>query len=248
MRAGPLRALGRPALLAAMVAALLVAPSPASAHVQVSPTTAAPDDAVEFTILVPNERDQETTRVELQNPPGMLPFAFADVPGWKRDVIEAADGSIDRVVWTGRLARDGYVKFSFLAGTPEKAGDVTWKALQTYSDGVVVRWIGDPSSDTPAAVTHLATTAAKQNAGGESAAAAPSATTAPTTTSPPSSPAAATVPAAAADAAPAAATASTGDGDDPTARAVAVGALVLGLVAVIAAMISRRRTGEGPTA
>ncbi len=225
-----------------MAAALVLAPSSASAHVQVSPTVAAPDDAVEFSVLVPNERDQETTRVELQNPPGMLPFAFGDIPGWKRDVIEAADGSIDRIVWTGRLARDGYVKFSFLAGTPEQPGDVTWKALQTYSDGVVVRWIGDPSSDTPAAVTHLATTAGKQNAGGESAAAAPPATTPPTPTAA-ASPAAATVPAAAAGAAPAAATAATGDGDDPTARAVAVGALVLGLVAVIAAIIGRRRTG-----
>ena len=121
MRAGPRRALGRPRL-AAMAAALLVVPSAAFAHVQVTPTIAAPDDAVEFTVLVPNERDQQTTRVELQNPPGMLPFAFADVPGWKRDVIEAADGSIDRIVWTGSLARDGFVKFSFLAGTPEQAG------------------------------------------------------------------------------------------------------------------------------
>jgi uncharacterized protein len=36
---------------------------------------------------------------------------------------------------------------------PGKAGDkLTFKAIQTYSNGEIVRWIGAPDSDTPAPI------------------------------------------------------------------------------------------------
>lgn len=143
-------------------------PAAAQAHIQVSPSAVAPGDAAKFTVLVPGERDSETVKVELQMPRALLPFSYEDTAGWKRRLVKAGNGSVERVVWTGRTASDGFTEFAFLAGTPDKAGELQFKALQTYADGTVVRWIGAPGSDNPAAVVKVDASAAKQNAGGES--------------------------------------------------------------------------------
>jgi len=157
----------RKLLVVALVAAG-VFPAAAQAHIQVTPSTVAPGDAAKFTVLVPGERDSETVKVELQMPKGLLPFSYADPAGWKRSLVKAGDGSVERVVWTGRAPSDGFTEFAFLAGTPDKPGELEFKALQTYADGTVVRWIGAPDSDNPAAVVKVEASAAKQNAGGES--------------------------------------------------------------------------------
>ena len=123
----------------------------ASAHIQVAPTLAAPDDAVEFTVLVPGERAPSwTKKVVLKVPPGVLPYSFAATPGWSRRLVLAKDRSVDRIVWSGRLAPDGFAQFSFLASTPPRPGRLRWKALQVYDDGEVVRWIGPAGSEEPA--------------------------------------------------------------------------------------------------
>jgi uncharacterized protein YcnI len=167
----------RTLLVVALVAAGAF-PAAARAHIQVTPTAVAPGDAAKFTVLVPGERDSETVKVELQMPRGLLPFSYEDPAGWKRSLVKAGDGSVERVVWTGSAPSDGFTEFSFLAGTPEQAGELQFKALQTYADGTVVRWIGGPGSDNPAAVVKVDASAAKQNAGGESGSegAAPTAT------------------------------------------------------------------------
>jgi len=168
-------------LLVAVLVAAGAFPAAAQAHIQVSPSAVAPGDAAKFTVLVPGERDSETVKVELQMPRGLLPFSYADPAGWRRSLVKAGDGSVERVVWTGRAASDGFVELSFLAGTPEEPGELEFKALQTYADGTVVRWIGAPGSDNPAAVVKVEEGAAKQNAGGESGAeaGAPAATATP---------------------------------------------------------------------
>ena len=74
--------------------------------------------------------------------------------------IQTDDGpiteGIDRMVWT-RTSRAGGIKpgqfqdFPISVQIPGKAGDkLTFKALQTYSNGEVVRWIGAPGADSPA--------------------------------------------------------------------------------------------------
>lgn len=158
------------ATVAAVLAtvATLTAAAPASAHIQISPTVAAPDDAVLFQLLVPNEREDDTVEIRVQIPKGVLAFSFEDTPGWRRTTTNAADGSIGVVRWTGHAPKGGFVRFAFLASTPEKAGDIDWKAIQRYADGTTVRWIGAPDSDYPAAVTHIQANAPVQNAGGES--------------------------------------------------------------------------------
>lgn len=149
-------------------ASLLVAGAPtASAHVQVTPSRAATDDGVLFTALVPNERDSATTSVEIQIPKGMLAYGFEDPPGWTHKTVLAADQSIGSVRWTGKIAVGDFARFSLLASTPEAPTTIAWKALQTYADGKVVRWIGAPDSESPASRTVIDAAAPKQGAGGE---------------------------------------------------------------------------------
>lgn len=205
-------------LAAATVLATLGCTGTAEAHVQLSPTVVAPGDPVEFTVVVPSERPAHTTKVDLKLPPGVIPFAYGETPGWKRELITASNGAIERVVWTGRLAEDGYARFSFLAGTPERPTTLTWKALQTYDDGTVARWIGSPESESPAPVTRVVADAPRQNAGGEGEAADPAATSTPA-------------------AEPAEATTTAGaDGGDGLARGLGVAAVVLALVGVALAV------------
>jgi uncharacterized protein YcnI len=149
------------------LAVALASAAPASAHIQVRPTAAAPGDPVRFELIVPNEKDAKTVRVTLQVPRDVLPFSFEEPAGWTRTNKTASDGSIQTVTYKGKLAEDGFAQFSFLASTPEQEGDLVWKALQSYDDGSTVRWIGDPKSENPAAVTKVTKAAARENAGGD---------------------------------------------------------------------------------
>ena len=194
----------------------------AAAHVQVRPSVVAPNDPVEFTVVVPSERPAHTTKVDLKLPAGVIPFAYGDAPGWRRRLITASNGAVERVVWTGRLAKDGYARFTFLAGTPEKPTTLAWKALQTYDDGTVARWIGSPDAESPAPVTKVLADAPRQNAGGEGAeaGAAGGATSTPT-----------------AAAAPATATA---DDTDWVARGLGIAAVLVALAGAVLALRAAR--------
>lgn len=150
-----------------LVTGAFFAPSLAFAHVQVSPSVAAPNDSVRFEVLVPNERSAETTSVSLKIPKGVLPFSFERTPGWTRTLENSPDGSISVVRWKGRLDSDGFVRFSFLASTPPTTGPIEWKAIQGYADGKDSAWIGPTNSDNPAPVTDISKSAPSLNAGGE---------------------------------------------------------------------------------
>lgn len=206
------------ALGAAVPLALAAAPA-APAHVQVRPAEAAPGDPVLWTVLVPNERDVATTRVELAIPDGVLPFAYEPLPGWTRRVTKNADQSTRSVVWTGRLEPEEVLSTQFLGSTPEAEGPIAWKAIQTYADGQKVRWIGGPDTEEPASFTEISASAPRENAGGEGGATAAA--------EPGASPAAA---------------AGGDDGDGLAVAALVVGGL--GLVAGVAALVlARRRPG-----
>ncbi len=212
-------------VVALAVGFLGVTTATAAAHIQVSPTSAAPDDAVKFTVLVPGERAPHRTKeVILKVPAGVLPFSFGSTPGWRRTTQTVKTGAIGTISWKGRAEPDGFVEFSFLAATPPKPGAIAWKALQVYDDGEVVRWIGGPDSESPAPVTEIGADAPLQNAGGESATAAGSTPTG----SPASAEPAATPVAEAA-----------GDGGDDLSRLLAIAAL--GLAGVATALALRRR-------
>ena len=108
--------------------------------------------------------------VDVQLPPGFAEAAVQPVAGWDVKIthvkldppVQTDDGPItegvSRMVWT-RTSRRGGIKpgqfqdFPISVQIPGKAGDkLTFKALQTYSNGEVVRWIGAPGSDEPAPV------------------------------------------------------------------------------------------------
>ena len=79
--------------------------------------------------------------------------------------IQTDDGEItegvDTITWTAKSEADAippgaFEDFGLSVQIPGKAGDkLTFKALQTYTDGEVVRWIGAEDSDNPAPVVSV---------------------------------------------------------------------------------------------
>ncbi len=153
-------------IAAVLMSTAAVRPAPTSRSARPRPRRG---DPVLWTVLVPNEGEDSTRRIELQVPPGVIPFSFNDVPGWKRTLKLNPDQSIERIVWEGELASDGLAELSFLATTPEREGKIAWKALQVYEGERVVRWIGDEGAEEPASFTTISADAPRQNAGGEGA-------------------------------------------------------------------------------
>ncbi len=156
---------------ALVVAAILLLPATAHAHVTLQPNTAAAGAFTRLDVRVPNERDDASTnKVEVQFPEGFSAASYEPVPGWDVEVtkktlstpIQTDDGEItegvDTITWTADSDADaippgGFQDFGISVQIPGKAGDeLTFKALQTYTGGEVVRWIGAEGSDNPAAV------------------------------------------------------------------------------------------------
>jgi uncharacterized protein len=153
---------------------------PAFAHVTVQPEGAAAKGGyavVDF--KVPNERDNaSTTKLEVTFPTDH-PLASVmpePVPGWKIDVTkskldkplelhgEKISEAVTKVTWTatGDGIKAGYFeKFPLSIGQlPEDTDQLVFKALQTYSNKEVVRWIevpqeGQEEPDNPAPVLEL---------------------------------------------------------------------------------------------
>jgi uncharacterized protein YcnI len=152
--------------LLSITAAALALSSVAQAHVTVHPN-ALPSGA--FTVIdvrVPNERPKAaTTKVDVQFPSGILFISYQAMPGWKAKVIykklakpvtvfgSKITQELDRVVWSGGKILPGqFIEFPLSIAVPASpAGTaLTFKALQSYSNGEIVRWIGDSAADTPA--------------------------------------------------------------------------------------------------
>jgi len=136
---------------------LLVLAAPAAAHVEVRPTVARPGDTVDLTFTVPNERgDAATTALELFLPPN-VPAQVAPHPGWTKtdkgggDIAFAAD-TPDAAIGPGRAQ-----EFKVTLGPLPKTDRIAFKALQTYADGQVVRWIqtDGAADERPAAFLRL---------------------------------------------------------------------------------------------
>jgi len=159
--------LKRSALVATVVGGLTLAlAAPASAHVTVNPNSATPGGYTKVTFRVPNESDTaSTTKVEV-NLPADNPIASVSLkplPGWTAvaekstlatpikvhdsDVTEA----ITKITWTaaaGSEVKPGqFQEFDVSLGPLPDSGQLIFKALQTYSDGSVVRWIDEPTTD-----------------------------------------------------------------------------------------------------
>jgi uncharacterized protein YcnI len=232
--------LKRSAAVAATVAVLtLTLAGPASAHVTVNPNTAVQGGYAKVTFRVPNESDTaSTTKVEV-NLPADAPFASVSVkplPGWTAAAVKTklakpidAHGTqiteaVSKITWTATgdaAVKPGqFQEFDVSLGPLPQVPQVVFKALQTYSDGNVVRWIDEPTTDgtepeSPAPVLKLTAAAAAADA-----------------------------PAAAGSSAAPAVTATAETEADGNGTWAGIVGIVLGLAALVLGLLAYRRSGQ----
>jgi uncharacterized protein len=161
-------------IVGAVVAALALAPT-AAAHVTLQPSEAPAGGFTRLDVRVPNERDNAgTTKVEVQMPPGFLSVSTEPVPGWDAELTmrqldepveqfgEQVTEEVGRITFTAdgeasAIKPGQFQDFGLSLAVPEgRPGSMlTFKALQTYSNDEVVRWIGPPDSEEPAPQVEL---------------------------------------------------------------------------------------------
>jgi periplasmic copper chaperone A len=157
-------------VVAVLIAALAI-PALAAAHVTLQPEEVPAGGFNRFDVRVPNERDDAATeKVEVEMPDGFVFASYEPVPGWTVDVAfekldepieafgEEIDEQVNTITWTAddpnaAIQPGQFRDFGLSVGIPDSAqpGDtLTFKAIQTYDNGEVVRWIGAPDADEPA--------------------------------------------------------------------------------------------------
>jgi uncharacterized protein len=189
----------RIAIAAATVLALL-APAAAQAHVSIHPNEVPTGSFATLDIRVPNEMEgANTVKLAVQVPPGFLDVSTEYMPGWSAKVltgklakpVQTDDGEVTEevreIVWTGdgkqgTIPPGQFVNFPISTEIPGKQGqELTFKVLQYYDNGEVVRWIGGPSSAEPAPQIDVTAPGGvlQDVAGSETAPPGPAATSAP---------------------------------------------------------------------
>ncbi|HZO66344.1 MAG TPA: YcnI family protein [Kribbellaceae bacterium] len=137
---------------------------PASAHVTVNPREATQGGFTKLAFRVPNESDTaSTTKLEIVIPTD-APIAFISIRpvlGWTAALettklatpVKTHDGEIteavSKITWTSTGADSAiktgqFQEFEVSAGPLPEVDQIIFKALQTYSDGTIVRWIDNP--------------------------------------------------------------------------------------------------------
>jgi uncharacterized protein YcnI len=161
----------------AVFAVLVAIAGPAFAHVTVDPASAPQGAEITLGFRVPNEMaNAGTVQVQIFFPSdhpilGVLPQS---VPGWHDTThterlnppVQTDDGLltdyVSEVDWAGGPIAPGHFQefFVLAQSLPTGTDQVVFKALQTYSNGAVVRWIDpvstanpDPANPTP--ILHL---------------------------------------------------------------------------------------------
>jgi uncharacterized protein YcnI len=141
----------------AALAAVLVLPVPgALAHVEVKPKRAPAGAEARLTFEVPNERpDAATTTIAIQLPAGVGAGTTRRSGGWR---VRTSGRRVTLVAPDGRELRgDERGRFPLELQLPLRPRtSLTFKVLQTYDDGEIVRWIGPPGTSEPAARLRLA--------------------------------------------------------------------------------------------
>jgi uncharacterized protein YcnI len=192
-------ALRRAATVSAVAAAFVLGlAGPAAAHVTVNPGTATQGGYTKVSFRVPNESDTASTNkleinLPVESPVGSV--SIKPVPGWTATPeksklptpVKVHDSEISeavtKITWTAaagsEIAPGTFQEFDVSLGPLPQTDQMVFKALQTYSDGTVVRWIDEPTTDgtepeSPAPVLKLAAAGAAT----APSAAAPAATTA----------------------------------------------------------------------
>jgi len=180
------------ATLAAVVSACLVlVAAPGWAHVEIDPGTATQGEDAALGFRVPNETDStSTTKVQVFLPQDhpLASVSVKPLAGWHTAVVtrkldsplSTDDGEVTesayRITWTADDPEDtiqpgAYEDFEISVGPLPEVSSLTFKTLQTYSDGSVVRWIdppapaGQPEPEHPAPTLSLVPASADETAG-----------------------------------------------------------------------------------
>jgi periplasmic copper chaperone A len=160
-------AVGALVAVALTAAAVLIPVSPAAAHVTVSAAGAAPGGYTRVAFRVPNESaSASTTKLEVFLPEGqpIRSVSTMPVPGWAVKLVrrtldtpivtdsgEEVTEVVARITWTAdarsAVGPGQFQEFPVSLGPLPEADQLVFKALQTYSDGSVVRWIDEPTAD-----------------------------------------------------------------------------------------------------
>jgi len=241
---------GRAATVAALAGSVvLLAAVPAFAHVTVTPGSAEKGSYSTVSFKVPNEEDKASTvKLEVTLPADhpIASVSLQPVPGWTTQVTTAKlttplktdDGTVDQAVtkitWTGgKIAPGQFQQFPVSLGPlPTDVDALTFKALQTYDNGDIVRWIeipqaGQPEPENPAPTLELTAASAE----GTTATATGTAAAAP-----------------ADDTAAGQSTTASGSSSDDTARGLGIAGIVIGALGVgFGVFAGRRRTADRTT-
>ncbi|MEV4446019.1 YcnI family copper-binding membrane protein [Streptomyces mirabilis] len=234
---------------AVAASAVLAVSAPAFAHVSVQPEgEAAKGGYAVVDFKVPNERDDASTNKVEVNFPTDHPLASVmpqPLDGWSVKVTktklakpltmhgEKISEAVSKVTWTatGKGIEPGFFqKFPLSVGAlPEDTDELVFKAIQTYDNKEVVRWIepqqeGQEEPENPAPVLTLSEASADGHHGSSGTAKDASDTS---------------------TAAPASSTsASSADSSDTTARVLGVVGIVVGAAGVAYGVLAGRRRTE----
>lgn len=186
-------------LAAACSAGLVLLAAPGRAHVTVDPGTATQGGYTALSFRVPNETDSTATtevRVFLPTDHPLASVSVKPHPGWHARVrtaklaepISTDDGEVTEgvasITWTADSPQDAlqpgeYDEFEVAVGPLPETSSLVFKALQTYSDGTVVRWIDPPAAEGQPEPEHPAPTLTLVPASDETAATPDSGTSGP---------------------------------------------------------------------
>jgi uncharacterized protein YcnI len=154
----------------------------AQAHVTVNPNTASPGTVARIDFRVPTESDTASTTKLAVFLPTEQPLASVlvmPVPGWTAALtttnlvkpVTTDDGdevtkAISEITWTAdspatAIKPGEFLEFPVSLGPLPAAATMSFKAVQTYSDGSVVEWTeptvaGRAEPEHPAPVLHIA--------------------------------------------------------------------------------------------
>ena len=171
------------AALAALTVSIVVAET-ASAHVSVSSTDAAPGGYGKVTFRVPDESDTASTvalRIQIPEQAAMTSLRIQPMPGWtvtrtttdlakplqfQGETITSYVSVIEfRAAAAGGIGPGEFQEFALSGGPFPEADQLTFPAVQVYSDGSETAWIepsveGQAEPEHPAPVLDLAAAAA----------------------------------------------------------------------------------------
>jgi len=229
--------------LGAGVLLALAVPIAASAHVEVTPNTAAVGSYADLTFRVPSESATAmTTKVEVDIPTA-TPFShvsYVAVPGWGAELVTATlpkpvtigttklTEAVTKVIWTAQpgseITEHEIRQFTLSVGTVPDTGKIELNAIQTYSDGSIARWTGSgKNAEHPSPVLYVKDTPVSDHE-----------------TNAVHTPVAATTPAEAPSS-----SAGSRSSSDTLARVLGIGGLAVGAAGVVLSLVTLRRRVTG---